>query len=228
MATEPELELLDERPRQFGLIHLMTLLTVLALAFALLAPLVRSMSSHQAVSVVAILAIEVVVFAGSYFHLSLRRERLLAKAGRRVGQSHFGMAKSRAFGRFATAIGFFFFAIVQVAVSITMIMMANDTFPWFMVISQVQLGIFAGYALMQLRSGRDVGAIEFFEHGIADATQLFTPWDQVVVRPSTLYPHGVNLHIRHTIKQGGATMSTVFVSDELKQYLLKHHGDEAE
>lgn len=206
----------------------MTLLTVLALAFALLAPLVRSMSSHQAVSVFAILTIEVVAFAGSYFYLSMRRERLLAKSGRRVGQSNFGMAKSRALGRLATAIGFLFFAIAQVAVSITMIMMADGPFPWIMVINQVQLGFFVSYALMQLRSGRDFGALEFFEHGITDATQQFIPWDNIIVRPSKLYQQGVNLHFQHSIKQGGATMTTVFVSDELKQYLLKHHGDDAQ
>ncbi|QDU74481.1 hypothetical protein Pan97_14890 [Bremerella volcania] len=226
MASEPELELLDERPQQFGLIHLMGLMTVLALAFALLAPLFRAMSGRQAIYVLLILLIEAAIVAGSYVYTSSRRQKLLAAAGRRVGQSNFGMAKSRAFGRLATVCGLLFVAIGQVCFTIMAIWMSYDHFPWMLLVSQFQLGVFASNAMMQLRWDRDFGAIEFFENGIADATHQFTPWERIVVRPSKLYEHGVNLHVQSAIKHGGATMMTIFVSDELKQYLLKHHGEE--
>ena len=225
--AEPQLEILDERPRQFGLIHMMGLMTVLALAFALLAPLFRAMSGRQALYVLTIVLIQIAIVVGSYLWASAKRENLLSIAGRRVGQSNFGMAKSRAFGRFATACGFLFFAILQLALVILLLSWTPDgSFPWYLFISQFQMGLFASHALMQLRSGRDFGAIEFFEHGMADATQQFTPWERIVVRPSKLYEHGVNLHIKPTSQYGGATMTTVFVSDPLRQYLLQHHGEE--
>jgi len=224
--SKPELELLDERPRQFGLIHLMGLLTVLAFAFALLAPLFRAMSGRQATSVSIILLIEVAVFAGTYLYSSSQREKVLSVAGRRVGQSNVGMAKSRAFGRIATACGFLFLAALQVAVTFIAIGLSNHAFPWFMLINQVQMGYFACTALMQLRWDRDVGAIEFFEHGLVMNSFHFTSWERIIVRPCKLYQHGVNLHIQSGTKHMGQTMMVVFVSDPLKQYLLKHHGEE--
>ena len=229
MTSDPELELelLDERPQQFGLFHLMGLMTVLALAFALLAPLFRAMSGRQAIYILTILLIEVVIVAGSYVHTSSRRQKLLAVAGRRVGQSNFGMAKSRAFGRLATVFGLLFIAILQVGFTIVAIWMSYDHFPWMLIVNQIQLGFFASNAVMQLRFDRDFGAIEFFENGISDAAQQYTPWERINVRPSKLYEHGVNLHIQPVNNYGGATMTTIFVSDPLKQYLLKHHGEEA-
>ncbi|PQO29123.1 hypothetical protein C5Y96_15325 [Blastopirellula marina] len=229
-ASEPELELelelLDERPQQFGLIHLMGLMTVLAFAFALLAPLFRILSGRQVTYIALILVIELFVVGGSYYLASYRRNKLLSVSGRRVGQSNFGMAKSRAFGRLATVCGLLVFAFLQLALVILVICwMPDDHFPWSMLIVQFQMGHFATNAIMQLRWDRDYGAIEFFENGMADATMQFTPWERIVVRPSKLYEHGVNLHIKPAAKYGGAMMMTIFVSDPLKQYLLKHHGD---
>lgn len=228
MADEPELELelLDERPQQFGLIHLMGLMTVLAFASALLAPLFRMMSGRQVTYIALILLIQVVIIGGSYGLTSYRRKKLLSVSGRRVGQSNFGMAKSRALGRLATVCGSLVFAILQLSLVILFIYwMPDDHFPWSMLIVQAQAGHFATHAIMQLRWDRDYGAIEFFENGMADAAMQFTPWERIVVRPSKLYEHGVNLHIKPMAKYGGATMITIFVSDPLKQYLLKHHGD---
>lgn len=233
MSTDPaseselELEIVDERPQQFGLIHLMGLMTVLAFASALLAPLFRILSGRQVTYIALILVIEVFVVGGSYYLASYRRNKLLSVSGRRVGQSNFGMAKSRAFGRLATVCGLLVWAILQLTIVIVFVGWApNDHFPWSMLIIQAQAGHFATNALMQLRWDRDYGAIEFFENGMADATMQFTPWERIVVRPSKLYEHGVNLHIKPDSKYGGATMMTIFVSDPLKQYLLKHHGEE--
>lgn len=227
MANDPQLEIVDERPQQFGLIHLMGLLTVLAFAFALLAPLFRMLSGPQATSVLIILLIQLPVVVGSYVLASYRRAKLLSVAGLRVGQSNFGMAKSRRFGQLATAIGFLFFAILQVVLIVVVTgWMSNGHFPWELLVCQFQTGLFASQAVVQLRSGRDFGTIEFFENGMADAAQQFTPWDRVIVRPSKLYEHGVNLHIQPVTKHAGQTMTTIFVSDPLKQYLLKHHGEE--
>ncbi len=227
MATEPQLELVEERPQQFGLFHLMGLMTVLAFAFALLAPLFRALSGRQVTYLLIILAIEVAVVIGSYVFSSTARRKLLSKSGRRIGQSNLGKTKTRFFGRLATVSAFFLLAIVQVGLAIMLITYTPDKFPWEMLISQIQLGFFASNALMQLRSKRDLGAIEFFENGVSLTPNFLTPWEQIIVRPSKLYDHAVNVHILPLQKHFGQSMMTVFVAEDLKQYLLKHHGDES-
>lgn len=227
MASDPELELelLDEHPQQFGLFHLMGLITVLGFAFALLAPLFRALSGHQALYVLIILAIEVAVVGGSYLSSSSRRKALLSKSGRRLGQSNFGKAKTRFSGRMMTALGCLLLASLQLVVSIMLIKVSPERFPWEMLISQVQLAFFASNSMMQLRSNRDFGAIEFFENGISLDAFQFIPWTQVIIRPSKLYEHGIKVLILPVHQYFGRTTNTIFVSDELKQYLLKHHGD---
>ena len=225
--AEPELELLDERPQQFGLFHLMGLITVLGFAFALLAPLFRALSGHQALYVLIILAIELAVVCGSYVYSSTRRKTLLSQSGRRIGQSNLGKSKTRLSGRLVTALGCLLLAILQLVVSIMLIQVSPDGFPWEMLGSQVQLAFFASNSLMQLRSNRDFGAIEFFENGISLDSFHLVPWTQIIIRPSKLYDHGINVLIQPVKKHFGQTTNTIFVSDELKQYLLKHHGEEA-
>ncbi|MBA2115752.1 hypothetical protein [Bremerella alba] len=228
MDTEPELELVDERPRQFGLIHLLVLIAVLALASALLAPLFRTMTARQAVFALMILLVDMTVVAATFIFCSMLREKVLSVAGRRVGQTNVGMARSRALGRTATACNFFFMAIVYLANLILAILFAKQDFPWIVIISQVQVGIFTTILFLQLWWDRDFGAIEFFENGMAAVSFKYTPWDQIIVRPCKLYENGVNLHIQSGTKHSGATMMTVFVSQPLKQYLLKHHGEESQ
>lgn len=231
MSTDPlsepdqQLELTDERPQQFGLFHLMGLITALGFAFALLAPLFRAMSGLQALYVLVILGIEIAVVGGSYWYSSSLRQALLSQSGRRIGQSNLGRSQTRFSGRLTTALGCLFLAIVQVVISIMIIQFSPGRFPWEMLGSQVQLAFFASNSLMQLRTNRDFGAIEFFENGISLSANQFLPWKQVIVRPCKRYKHGIKLILLPIQQNFGRSTNTIFVSEPLKQYLLKHHGD---
>lgn len=229
MADEPqlELELLDQRPQQFGLIHLMGLMTVLALAFALLTPLFRATSGVQNILALVVLMVPILFIAGPCVISAVRRHQILAVAGRRVGKNKIATANSRKTWQAAEAIALLILSITLVAFELWAICFFVDSFPTVMIISQALVGWFASQALMQLRWNRDFGTIEFFENGMVMASFYLIPWEKLTVRQCKLSEQSVNIHFPTEDKYGGSAMLTVAVSDELKHYLMKHHGEEA-
>jgi len=87
MATKPKLELVDDRPLQFGLVHLVGLTSVLALGFALLAPIFRTLPNYLAAFVLILLLVELSVVVGNWIISASHRQSVLAVVGRRISLS---------------------------------------------------------------------------------------------------------------------------------------------
>lgn len=230
MISEPlieaDLKTAEERPQQFGLMELVGLMTAVALLCALLAALLRAISPEHRFNAILIFLIQFVVLGGTVIYCSIRREQVLKVSGKRIGQGYVNAVSSVPWAR-NIGIGMtLLLATMQLLMMVVMIVISRGGFPWILMVSQIQLGFFAGSMFMQLRWKRDLGASEFFENGVALAPFLFTPWKLIKVRLSKLDDERIVLLFQPPNKFTAGSMTTLLVSEELKEYLLATHGED--
>lgn len=223
-TSSPTLETLDERPRQFGLSHLMIGVTVAAVLCAILAPLLQVMTPGNRVMVLLMFLLQGTLIGGSYYFLSSQREHLLRDAGRRIGVGYNGQIPGK---RWPVVLPLFVmgvFAVGQLALAIWAAMMSTETLSWTNVIQQAQMGVFGGVFLSHLRRGGSPWATEFFENGVMVAGTGFTPWERIQLRPSQLADDRLVMISRGEQKHFGGTTATILVDRALREYLLAHYG----
>lgn len=226
MATQPEveLELLDQRPQQFGLIHLMGLTGGLALASALLVPILRKLPIELVAILLAILLGELSFVIGHWITFATRRKNVLAVAGRRISDGSEDKRNTRPKKlEFMVVIGVEVL-VAQIGIGSAAYLLGASEAYWVIIMCEIQIALFVAHRISRRWNCFD-DRIVFFEHGIVRQSFEFIPWERVVVRPSQLYDDSANLHIESTTRHTGPTLETVPVSTEMKRYLLKHHGE---
>lgn len=222
---QPEFEIPDERLQQFGLIHLIGLTTLFALVSALLAPLLRATEGSQVFDVLLVVCLEGVVVCSTFVLSTWQREKVLAVAGRRIGQSNMGRERTRSFGQCMTAGAFLFLAVLQLGFAIASFLSPSSGVPWILLFSQIVLGFCGTKAFLQMLWGRDLGSVEFFENGIVKSASRFTPWEKLTVRPNKQCDYAVNLRLVPPNWNILGTRTTVFVDLRLKVCLLKYYSN---
>ena len=225
MASEPKLELVDLRLQQFSLFHLMGLMTVVALTFALFVPHLRSLSSGQATVVIAIVLLQFVVQAGGWFTSTTGRKKVLSLAGRHVGRRTTEIVKSPAGKRNLFVVLCILIVFVQFAI-VSLASISREHFPWMIGFCEAMIGFWVFSEVIQRRWEHGEKEFEIFEHGIVFRSFEFIPWERIVVRRSKFHQDSVNLDIKSGTKYVGPTLMTIPASEEMKSYLLKHHGEE--
>lgn len=228
MTSEPgpeiELETVDEKPHQFRLFDLMVGMTIVAIVCAVLAPLFRMMVAENRLPVLIIFLVQAMVMAGTIFHASSRRQRMLLGAGKRIGLGYNGKLPGKFLPQ-AISLGMMVvFSVMQFVVTLFLTM---DDFPWYLMLQQIQLGIYGGTMLSQFRWGRTPGTTEFFEQGVVPASFHLVPWSNVVLRPSQMAEDRLVMVMKAQPNSIMGTTSTVQVDEKLRAYLLAHHGEAA-
>ncbi|PQO29124.1 hypothetical protein C5Y96_15330 [Blastopirellula marina] len=223
--TELELELLDQRPPQFGLMHLMGLMTALALATALLVPIFRTLPAYLTAIILIVLLIELCAVIGDWFIGTTRRQGVLALAGRQISLSGDDdpQAKPTSIGKMIV-IGVEVL-LAQIGIGIVAYSLGGNDVYWLVIVCQIQIALYVANQLIRQRWSIHDENAEFFENGIILGSFQFTPWERISVRPCRLYPDRVNLHIQSATKHVGPTLKTIPVSDSMKRYLLNQYGE---
>lgn len=227
--AEPELELLDERPAQFGLIHLMGLTGGVSLATALLVPGIRALPVDLVAIMLVVLLGGLLFVIGHWMNSAKQRNSVLAIAGRRFSDRNEDKRSPQTTRREILAVGVDVL-LPQIGVGSLVYLLGrsdvwhNDIY-WIIVFCEIQVVYFVAHRSVLRRWSLSDDHVEFFENGVVAQSFQFSPWERVVVRPSQLYNDRINLHIESATRYAGPTLKTVFVSPEMKQYLLKHHGE---
>ncbi|RCS41191.1 hypothetical protein DTL42_21715 [Bremerella cremea] len=222
--TEIELETVDERPQQFRLLDMMIGMTIVAIVCALMAPLFRMMVAENRLPVFIIFLVQAMVTAGAIFYASSRRQKMLVDAGKRIGLGYNGRLPGKFWPQVVNFGAMAFLAVMQFGLTL---FLAMDSFPWFLMAQQIQLGIYSGMMLSQFRWGRTPGTTEFFEQGVVLGGFHLVPWSYVVLRPSKMAEDRLVMVMKSQSNSIGGTTSTIQVSDSLRDYLLTHHGEAA-
>lgn len=225
-SAENELEPTEERPQQFGLADVFLVLTGVAMVCAILAPLARTVPKESYLSVGAIVVAQVGAITVSIGWAIRRRKKLLDQTGRRLGVGYkhglFGPAWVRAFA----VLGVVSFIAIQLTYAGFILFMASPRFDWLMIGNVAMLGAMGGGTLLKLRQGREIGASEIFANGFVIYEIHFIPWERFRVRKSKTREGAIDITVHPRPRYSSDTISTLYVSDELRDYLLKHHGEQ--
>lgn len=224
-STETELQSIDERPQQFGLWGVFLFLSLAAILCAIFAPLVRTLPTESYLSVGTLILAQIGAIAFSCRRAIGQRQALLEHAGRRLGSGYkhgpFGPGWVKAFA-ICSIVGFF---AIQLAFLGFFLFMAIPTFDWLMIWNVIMLANMGGNVLLKMRQAPAIGATEIFENGLAYAGCSFMPWQLLRVRLSRKREQAIDITFHPPPRYASDTMVTLYVSDELREYLLKHHSE---
>ncbi|GAA4424545.1 hypothetical protein [Bremerella cremea] len=237
--SEPELEVVDEPMAQFGLSHIMGLLTGLAFLFALAAPFLRTYKQNELLIFVAIVTIQTGVMGITVFYFMIRRKSLVQRSGKRIGIGYPGTIPGKHTPALISSLALLMIGLAQLCLAILFTSMPLATGIPFYLVQQIQLGSFAGAFLMQLSWGRPIGTVEFFENGAVQSSFHMIPWQDVVLRPSAFQEDRVVMvyKVRTQLKtidakglphfHGQITKftSTLQILEPIRSYLLDHYGE---
>ena len=173
---------------QFNLSLLFSLITIMALAAAILAPLLRDVENVSYGRVAFCLGLQLLGMAAYWSFALNRRKAMLRECGQRLGVGYCGVLRWRHWPFIKSWMGTLLVALLQFAFA-----MVFATFPihpgMFMFwVYLLQLGIHSGMVFSNMMWKYYPGSITFYENGILSPLRIYLPWDKVTVRPSTLYP----------------------------------------
>lgn len=228
--NEPELEDVDEKPRQFGLIHLMGLMSGLAFLCALAAPLYRMMEPGKQLQFLIAMVMQLIIASATALFFSYRRSETLKQAGKRIGIGYPGKLPGKYGPMIIGSLGLLAFALVQLGIAL-FVTSAPDasTQPLFLV-QQVQLSFFAGTAMMQLVWGRSPGTTEFFENGVVIGSFSLISWEKITLRPSQFDESRIVMVRREKMQSNHQVFShtsTLLVLEPTRSHLLARYGEAA-
>lgn len=222
---EPELEVLDEKASQFHLIHLMGIITVAGIACALLAPVLRALSSEQVLSAITVATIQLAVVGGGCFGVNYRRHFALRESGKRIGQSFTGSPGRQTLISVIVLSTLLFGCLCFVVISLGEYSPEIKNFPHKLVIESLFVAFISVPFLLHIYWRRHLGVVEFFEHGVALTLTKFTPWESVEVQSDQSKANAIQLIVTTSPKKCSRITVPALVSPELHSYLLKHHSN---
>lgn len=221
---EPELEVLDEKASQFQLIHLLGLITALAILSAIFAPLIRALDSDQATLALTLAGVQLAIAMGAYFFCSYRRRMALQRAGARLGQSFRGSPSRQYFISALFIIGALMLCLFIVFSSIRT---SNERFDRDFLLAVYHSFVVTSwsvYSLLHITWKRHIGVVEFFGNGVALTPMKFTPWESIDVQPHENQENGILLIVTTSKKTAHVITVPALVSPKLRSYLLKDHS----
>jgi len=210
-------------PQQFRLVDLFALTTLVALASAMVAPILRGIESDYRNRFLAIIGLQLIITAGTIVFHARKRKKLLEKTGPKIGVAFCGHFRWRYWPIlrmfFTISIAMIFQMIIAVAMAIDFVEYGQllhgpingmiDLLPvshrvlhylhYFSFLDYLlyaQTSMFAGYAFSLYRWRAYPNSMEFFEYGIVKKGTLFTPWKRIEVRPSAFFPDKIAIIVR--------------------------------
>ncbi|QDU74480.1 hypothetical protein Pan97_14880 [Bremerella volcania] len=222
---EPELEVLDEKPRQFQLIHLIGVMTALAVLSALFAPALRALKSDQATTALMLLGTQLTVVTAAYFFGMYRRRKALQGSGARLGQSFTGSPITQKLISIFVIAGMLFLSLYILLIAVGNTSGSFKKFPIEAMYLNFLLAAMSVPFLLHIFWKRHLGVVEFFEHGVALTPMKLTPWELVEVQPHQTKQNGIQMTVSRKGKWARKLTIPALVSPELRSYLLRHHSN---
>ncbi len=221
-------------PRQFRLIDVFALVTLAAILCAMAAPFVRTMAEGNLTRLVVVVLLQALAAAASIAFLAAGRRALLAKSGRRIGVGYSGSMRWRHGPVFASILRMLLFGGWQLVFAVVFVFLpsrhtsgqpepAGATLTYVLV--QLELGGFAGYALLCYLWRVYPKSIEFFENGIAKGGLQFTPWSKMKVRPSQSSSDQIIIVHTYSNERAATWLWFVQVPESLREWLLAAHAE---
>ncbi len=226
MSSESNIEQPEERPQQFRLIHLMTLMSGLAFFSAMAAPLYRAMDTGRQFQFILELLLQLLIAGGTAFFFSYRRSQLLKKSGQPIGIGYPGNVPGKYGPIILSSVAILCLAAIQLAMAWFLTMSSDSSTRPMFLIQQVQLSFFAGAMMMQLVWGRSIGTTEFFENGVAAGSFELVPWERITLRPSQFDENRivmVNQGVARPNYRVGAITTTLLVLEPTRSMLLSRY-----
>lgn len=203
-----------DRSRQFTLVDVFALLTLLSILFAIFAPLVRFLNPEERVKLLFPLAIQLLVVSGATAYAIVRRRALVEEGGRRLGVAFFGTAKWSGWLPIKSICWMAVLAVLQMFMAYAAAATSRQL-P-FMLLYTAQLAfIFATFGVNLLWRVYP-GTLEFFENGVAAGGLLFH-WPQVAIRDSQFFEDRVGVVLQPPGSRVGMMTRMTRVSDALRR-----------
>jgi hypothetical protein len=159
------------------------------------------------------------------FWVAKQRTHSVDRGGAKLGAGFCGVIRWKQWPKVFSWLLMLLIASFQLSLAILF-----ASFPMFFIgniqlwISQFQLAFFTSRAFLCFWSRVYPNSIEFFEHGIVLYGTFFLPWEQVQVRPSTLYPDRIVVVCGMQGKVPNGTFNVVQVSDQLRHSIFAAAG----
>ena len=210
----------DERigqPTQVRLIDLFALMTLCALLFAIVSPIVRQIRSEDRGILIAVLLGQVILIGLMMHWWNKRRMRLLAIAGRKVGVGYCGDLDWRHWPLIKSLLIMVAIAVAQLAFAFAIMIAGRAALysPGFF-LQQIQLGVFFGIACSRYIWRLFPNAMEFYEHGISSDGVNLIPWELVTLRDSQFFADRIVAVVRTKVGSIEADTIVVQVSNSLR------------
>lgn len=224
--NDPEPEVVNQKPRQFQLIHLLGMITSLGVLSAIFAPAIRALSSKHATIALLVLGSQLAVITGLLFFGNYLRRKSLQGSGARLGQSHTVSSWFQTLINIVVIGSLQFVCLAVVLLSLRKTFGPTEGFIFQLIAPSILLLAFSVPFLLHIFWRRHLGVVEFFEHGIAMSPFKLTPWELVDVQQHETKQNGIQLTVTTKGKYTRNLTVPALVSPALRNYLLKHHGEE--
>lgn len=219
-----DLPVVEPLPQQFGLSQLLWLLAGAALLCAIFAPVARQVSPESLWWVALRLLLQLFANIVSAWFALRDERRAWEYGGRLLGYGYLRGSWLAKLIRLGTFTWIVVVAAIQLGVVYYTLTIPPSFFGWSGLIDPILAGWWGGGTLVWLRNVRTIGATRFFENGFATATG-YTPFCKLVrVRESERYEGAIDVVVFPYPKYNSPILCTTHVSEQLKQYLLEHHG----
>lgn len=219
-------------PTQFRILDLFTAVTLAAVAFAILVPLLSRFSAQYLLTGVAAIGVQLVSATATFISLAVRRRRMLQRTGERFGVAYSGEVVWRHWPIVRCCLLIFGAGLLQFAISLVFVFVMRyqlsfKLFAPILLLYSLQLGYFFGAFISQLHWRSYPGFIEFYENGVTLDGRTLTPWRRVCVRESSIDPNRIVLVSDATNVPNSRSTHIAYVSKALRKQLFEfaaHQG----
>lgn len=223
-----DLPFVETRPQQFALSQLLWLLAGMALLCAIFSPVARQVSPESLCWVAIRLLLQLLANTVSAWFALQAEQREWEYGGRCLGYGYLRGSWLAKIVRLGTFMWIVAVAVLQLGVIYQTFTTPPRFYSWFGLIDPILAGWWGGGSLVWLRNLRAIGTTRFFENGVAAPVGQISNWGSLRVRESAKYAGAIDVVVFPFPKYNSPILCTTHVSDQLKPYLLEHHGVENE
>ncbi|MEM7479136.1 MAG: hypothetical protein AAF483_29480 [Planctomycetota bacterium] len=206
--------------RQFSMMDLFAITTILALILAPFATLIRSMDSDGLERVILMLAVHLLIAVGFGVYQFRNRMNAVGDSGDRVGVGYISEVQSPYWPQLKCGVMFLGLAFFQVGLCMSFASQDSLFDDLFLssIVFAIQLGWATSWSFCQWFWRVYPGGVEFCEHGLILQLARFERFEEIDFRHSTLYPG----RIVAVVPQGNLKNTIVIqVNASLMQYMVR-------
>lgn len=208
-------------PTQFRLLDLFTEVTLFAVVFAILIPVLRRISIEHLLVGVGAIVVQLASAIATFVALAIRRNRMLRRSGKWLGVAFSGDVQWKHWPVVKCGLMIAGAGCLQFAVSLYFMLEPWRIYSPILLLYSLQLGYFFGSSISRLHWRSYPGVIEFYEHGITLDGRTLTPWNRVELRESSKFSDRIVLVSDAANISSSRTTQTAQVAGALRKHLLE-------